>query len=234
MSARESLVAPTRMPVPGENPSRYSLLLNALPLLYLLGGVGAVVCASTTVHGLAVGLAWLYLLPPLVARAGIAMFGSPEGRDLLQTARGYRVWWFIAQLQVVFNRFPALEEALRIVPGLYPLWLRLWGARVSFKVYWGPGSMVTDRMLLQIGAGVVIGTRAVLSAHLACKDETGAFRVTIAPVVIGDGALIGAYAGIGPGCRIDAGSEVPAGAFLRPDTHWARDRRARTGRPRTL
>lgn len=219
------------MPVPGESPSRYSLLLNALPFLYLVAGFASLAYATSTLGRLAIATVWLYLLPPLVARVCMAMFGSPTGRDLLQSARAYRVWWFLAQLQVVFNRVPALEEVLRIVPGLYPLWLRLWGARVSLKVYWGPGSLVTDRMLLEIGAGVVIGTRAVLSAHLACKDEAGAFRVTIAPVVIGDGALIGAYAGIGPGCRIDAGSEVPAAAFLRPDTHWQRGRRLRTGRP---
>jgi len=74
--------------------------------------------------------------------------------------------------------------------------------------------------------------RAVLSGHLAMKDSSGAFRVTLAPVEIGEGALIGAYAGIGPGCRVAAGEEVPAAAFLRPFTQWTGGRRVKADRPR--
>jgi len=233
MNAPQQPEVLTRVTVAGVQPSRYSIALNALPFVYLLCGIGVVALAAGVGARVALALGWLYLVPPVVVRATIALFGPMQGTALEQDSRTYKLWWFATQMQVVFNRFPVLEEGLRIVPGLYPLWLRLWGARTSFKVYWASGAMVVDRTLLRVGAGVVVGTRAVLSAHLAYKDEAGVFRVTVAPIEIGDDVLIGAYAGIGPGCRIEAGAEVPAAAFLRPYTRWTRTARERTDRPRT-
>jgi acetyltransferase-like isoleucine patch superfamily enzyme len=92
--------------------------------------------------------------------------------------------------------------------------------------------MVVDRHAVHIERGAVIGARAVIAGHLAVKDAAGAFRVTLAPVEIGPGALIGAYAGIAPGCSIGAGEEVPAASFLRPFTRWSGGRRRRPDRPR--
>jgi hypothetical protein len=208
------------------------LLLNALPFLYVLGGVMAVVAVDTLTTRLMIALTWIYLWPPVIARGAVRLLGSQVGDALGQETRAYKIWWFVTQLQVPFNRLPVFEELLRIIPGVYPLWLRLWGAHVSMKVYWGPGALLTDRMLVTIGSGVVIGTRAVLSAHLAFKDSDGEFRVTIAPIEIGDDVLVGAYAGIGPGCRIEAGSEVPAASFLRPGTIWQRGPARKAIRPR--
>ncbi len=233
MNAPQSHNDLTRTRVADTRPSGYSLALNALPLVYLLCGVGAIALTDDIGRRVLIGMAWLYVLPPVIVRLALGVCGGVEGENLGQETRAYKLWWFVTQMQVVFNRFPALEEALRLVPALYPLWLRLWGARSSFKVYWACGAMVLDRTLLSVGSGVVIGTRAVLASHLAYKDEAGAFRVTIARVEIGDDVLIGAYAGIGPGCRIDAGSEVPAAAFLRPFTRWTRGNRGRADRPRT-
>jgi len=222
----------TRTRVAGTRPSGYSLALNALPFVYLACGAGAVFVVDSLAMRALVALGWIYLLPPLITRLVLAVCGSSEGENLGQDTRAYKLWWFVTQMQVVFNRFPALEEALRLVPALYPLWLRLWGARVSLKVYWASGAMIVDRTLIDVGSGVVIGTRAVISAHLATKDAAGAFRVAIARVEIGDDVLIGAYAGIAPGCRIESGAEVPAAAFLRPYTQWARGARVRADRPR--
>ena len=208
-------------------PSGYSLALNAVPF-------GFVACAAALAWwvGIAAALAWVYLLPPVFCRLLIVLFGRPEGEALGQATRAYKVWWLIAQLQMPFNRFPALDEALRLAPGLYALWLNLWGSSVSPVVFWGPGALVLDRHALRVGRGVVIGTRAVLSAHLGVKEDGGAFRVTLAPVEIGAGALIGANAGIGPGCRVAAGAEVPAATFMRPFTRWEGAARVRADRPR--
>jgi len=213
-------------------PSVYSLALNALPLLLLVAGAAIVAQIDGWAVRSIVALAWLYLLPPLAVRIVRAFAGTCEGVGLDQSSRTYKVWWFETQMQVVFNRLPVLEEALRLVPGLYALWLSCWGSRVSTKVYWAAGALVTDRGLLEIGESVVIGTRAVLAPHLAYKNERGEFQVTVARIRIEDEVLVGAYAGIGPGCRIESGAEVPAAAFLRPFTEWRRDRHARTDRPR--
>jgi hypothetical protein len=216
----------------GARPTTYTLVLNLLPLSYLGLGGYLTFAFDAWAHRAVFALAWVYLLPPLVVRAVLSAAGGCEGSDLDQSARAYKAWWFSTQMQVVFNRLPALEEALRLVPGLYALWLAVWGARVSTKVYWAAGSIVTDRTLVEIGEAVVIGTRAVLAPHLAFKSADGELRVTVARIRIEDEVLIGAYAGIGPGCRIEAGAEVPAASFLRPFTHWQKSRNVRADRPR--
>jgi len=222
----------TRALPAGAKPSGYSLALNFLPLLQLLAGAAVLWFVDGAMVRIGAALAWIYILPPLAGRIAMALFGAPAGEGLSQEARAYKVWWFLTQLQVLFNRFGFLEELLRMVPGLYALWLNAWGARVSPVVYWGPGAVVADRQSVRVGPGAVVGTRAVLAGHLAVKDAHGAFRVTLAPVEIGAGVLIGAYAGIGPGCRVAAGEEVPAAAFLRPFTQWAGRRRVKADRPR--
>jgi hypothetical protein len=220
-------------PLPaGAKPSGYSLALNFLPLLHLLAGAAVLWFVDGTLARIGAALAWIYILPPLAGRIAMTLFGTPHGEGFGQDARAYKVWWFLMQLQVLFNRFSFLEELLRMVPGLYALWLNGWGARVSSVVYWGPGVLVMDRQAVRVARGAVIGTRAVLVGHLALKDSAGAFRVTLAPVEIGEGALIGAYAAIGPGCSVSAGEEVPAAAFLRPFTQWSGHRRVKANRPR--
>lgn len=217
----------------GVKPTGYSLALNFLPLAHLLTGAAVLWSMEGAGGRTAAALAWIYVLPPLAGRAAITLFGAPQGERLGQESRAYRVWWFLTQCQVLFNRFAFLEELLRLVPGLYALWLNAWGARVSPVVYWGPGAAVVDRYALHIDRGAVIGMRAVIAGHLAVKDADGAFRVTLAPVEIGEGALIGAYVGIAPGCSIAPGEEVPAASFLRPFTRWSDGRRARPARPRS-
>jgi hypothetical protein len=232
MNAPQQLEGLTRPLPAGARPSGYSLALNFLPLLHLLAGAAVLWFVDGAMARVGAALAWIYVLPPLAGRVAMALFGAPEGEGLGQETRAYKVWWFLTQLQVLFNRFGFLEELLRMVPGLYPLWLNAWGARVSSVVYWGPGAAVVDRQAARVARGAVIGARAVLAGHLAVKDSSGAFRVTLAPVEIGEGALIGAYAGIGPGCRVAAGEEVPAAAFLRPFTQWTGGRRVKADRPR--
>ena len=233
MTVPQHLSELTRTAPEPNRPSGYSLALNVLPLAYFAGGVVAVWFPEGAMMRFALALAWIYLLPPIAARAVLALFGPAEGERLVQDSRAYRVWWLLTQLQVIFNRFPLLEEFLRLIPGAYGSWLNLWGSKVSLLVYWGPGALITDRYALRIGPGAVIGTRSVLSGHLAFKNENGEFRVTLAPVEIGAGVLIGAYAGIGPGCRVADGEEVPAAAFLRPHTHWSEGSRMKSARPRS-
>jgi hypothetical protein len=172
-------------------------------------------------------LAWLYLLPPVVCRLTLVIFGTPRGRALTQDARAYKVWWFTYQWQIVFNRLPWLDEILRLVPGLYALWIFLWGGRASPLVYWAPGSLVIDRALVIVERGALIGAGAGLVGHAATMADDGSYRVDIAPVRVGRNAIMGARSGLSAGSELAPGAMLPAGRMLKPFTHW--DGRAKQG-----
>jgi hypothetical protein len=199
----------------------FTLALNYLPLVQLLAGAAFVVSVSGSRRSLLLwSLAWLFLLPPLVCRLTLAVFGRPQGRGLTQDTRAYKVWWFTHQWQVVFNRLPWLEELLRLVPGLYALWIRLWGGKVSPWAYWGPGSIVADRHLVIVEAGAVIGAGAGLTGHIANLAPDGTFTVDIAPPRVGQGAIMGTRSGLGPSAELAPHRVLPAGRLIPPFVRW--------------
>lgn len=206
---------------------RFALAMNFLPLIHLVTGGVAVIAIDGAVDRCLTVAAWLYLLPPLCARLVMAVWGRPQGRGLERDSRDFKVWWVLAQLQMVFNRLPILEEVLRLVPGVYALWLNLWGSRVSPFAFWGPGARVIDRGLVQVGHGAIIGAQAALTGHLGRIATDGSQRVDVAIATVGPGAMIGARSGLGPGCTVAAGEELPAMRLLPPFTHWQGGRKIR-------
>ncbi len=139
--------------------SRFALLANAIPLLTIVVIVSVATVLTTGVLGWAATfVALLYVLPPVTARIVMALFGKPQGRDLRQDSTAFKVWWVLLQLQMPFNRIPWLEELLRLVPGLYPFWLNLWGATHSLA-----GRTATA------GAGAV----PVLVEPVGCQGQPG-------------------------------------------------------------
>src|SRR5262245_3121557 len=79
----------------------------------------------------------LYLVPPLTFRLHQIIF--PIRKSLSNIAeRKYSPWWGAHQIQLIYIAIPQLEAALRLVPGLYSAWLRLWGSRIGRGVYWTP------------------------------------------------------------------------------------------------
>jgi hypothetical protein len=199
----------------------YSLALNYLPLAQLALGAALVAWQAQSLRSvLAWSAAWLYLVPPVVSRATLLLFGWPEGRGLTQDTRAYKVWWFTHQWQVVFNRLPWLEELLRLVPGLYALWIRLWGGQVSPWAYWGPGSLVVDRYLVVVEPGAVIGMGAGLTGHIGHLSADGIFLVDVAAPRVGRGAMMGARSGLGPGAELAPQQVLPAGRMMPPFVRW--------------
>lgn len=124
----------------------------------------------------------------------------------------YDPWWGSHQIQWVYLAFPALEAALRAVPGLFSLWLRAWGSEVGARVYWTPRLEIADRSLLVVGDGVLFGQGARLTAHVIKPTRDGGLLCVVRPVRIGDGAFIGAEAVLGPGTTVAPGALVPAGS----------------------
>lgn len=92
---------------------------------------------------------------------------------------------------------------------------------------------MTDRYLLEIARGVVLGTRCSLGSHIVTLDERGDYLLTVAPIVLETGCIVGALAGIGPGCRVRAGESVPAGRLLPPFSEWRGGRKRRAAAAET-
>src|SRR4051812_14938595 len=106
MTAIEQDAAQKRLAV-----TPYTLALNYLPLCQLLVGAAFVWWqATSTPAAIIAALFWIYVVPPVVCRLTLLVFGAPAGRDLTQESRAYKIWWFIQQWQAVFNRLPWLDD----------------------------------------------------------------------------------------------------------------------------
>lgn len=209
-------------PLQLEKPSAFSLWLNVLPILHLASGFALATGLCDTMGGrFWVLAAWIYLLPPLASRLMIMVAGRPEGQ-LTQDMPAYRVWWVLTQWQVLFNRLPWLEELLRLVPGLYALWIGLWGGHLSPFAYVGPRVLITDRHAVHVGRGAVLGMKSILSGHLVLRDEAGRWLVLAAAPTVEPEAILGGDARLGPGAVLRAGHMLPTGRFVRPFDEWPR------------
>ncbi len=202
------------------------MALNALPLAQVaLIGTAAWAIDSAWAAGLAAaGL--LYLPPPLAARVVLRL--RPIRSQRIAAGSGdFLTWWALACLQTLFARFPVLEEALRLVPGAYSAWLRLWGARIGRLTYWAPGVAILDRSFLRIGDDVVFGAGVRLNPHVIAEDATGATELLLADVVIGDGCVVGGYSLLTAGTELRPGERSRAMLASPPFSVWAGGRRVR-------
>jgi hypothetical protein len=205
-------------------PGRFLMVaLNALPLLHVAATVLAILRREFLV---AIGI--LYLAPPLIARIVLAMGVFKETRIAVGSAAFFR-WWILFQLQVIFCRLPALEEILRLAPGLYSFWLRLWGSRVGRLTYWAPGMLLSDRSFLTIGNDVVFGAGVRLIPHLIQRAESGKLELCLANIVIGDGVMIGGFSILSAGTVVHAGQTTRAALLSPPFTVWKNGKRVHNG-----
>lgn len=168
--------------------------------------------------------AWLLIVPPLVVRTVLAIRPLPQ-TDLPIGSAPFLVWWFTSQWQVIFNRLPWIEEIIRLVPGLYSFWLRLWGAKIGKFVYWTPGLQILDRPLLDIGDRVVFGASVKISPHIIMPNKERQTVLRVATVSIGSDVLVGAYSLLLAGSWIAAGEISPGKRILAPFAGWVDGRR---------
>jgi len=171
-----------------------------------LATVGTCACFALIEPGVAsvvALLAALYLVPVTCFRAHNALWRLVEGRSRLDTPE-YSPWWGGHQFEIVYSAFPALEAALRLVPGAYSAWLRLWGSRIGRRVHWTPRLDITDRSLLEVGDDVVFGHLVACYAHVVMRRRDGVL-LYVRRIRIGHRALLGFACRLGPGVRIDDG-----------------------------
>lgn len=200
------------------------LALNALPLAHvILFMLLACLLPGGLLLRVVVLAATLFLLPPLLARY-VLRKGLPSGEIAVPSEAFFR-WWITWQLQTVFNRLPWIEELLRLIPGAYSAWLRLWGANIGRLTLWSPGVRIFDRPLLTIGDDVVLGIDTRIVGHFGGLDAGGRSTFTLAPITIGDRCVIGASALLGPGVTLDADQATEALFLGPPFTHWSQGTR---------
>lgn len=149
----------------------------------------------------------VYLVPVACFRLHASAWPLPEGRSRLDRP-GYVPWWGGHHFELVYHAFPFLEAALRLVPGLYSAWLRLWGSRVGRRVHWTPRVEISDRGLLDIGDDVVFGHLSACYAHLI-KPRRDGLVLYVRRIRIGDRVFIGAGSRLGPGVRIADDTILP-------------------------
>ena len=163
-----------------------------------------------------------YFLAPLVWLVLRLLFGrSSEGAFRVgKRAAGGNLWLLYYQLQVLYTSFPAFERVLKLFPGLYSAWLRLWGSRVGKNVNWTAECQIVDRGHLDIGDRAFLGNRSYLSAH-ALKKTKDRYFLYVKGIKVGDDAMVSYAAQVGPGSVIGSRAHVSAGAHLYPNTKVA-------------
>lgn len=150
----------------------------------------------------------LYLFPPMVLRVMLRWAPLKQGISAID-GRKFSPWLAAHHIQAFYDALPYLEALLRVIPGFYSMWLRMWGSRIGYGVVWPVRIDVLDRNLMDIGNRVTFDREVELAAHVRQKMEGGAARVLVRTVRIGSHAYIGASTRIGPGAIVPHNANVP-------------------------
>jgi len=133
-----------------------------------------------------------------------------EGKQRIgKRAKEGSSWLICHYLQYNFILFPAFEKALLVVPGLYSLWLRLWGSKIGKGVIWAPVMSLHDRSLVIIDDHSFVGGHTKIASHFLIRQNEGLYSY-IKQVKIGKRVIIGAKTSLGPGSKIIDDSFLPA------------------------
>ena len=203
--------------------------LNYLPLLHV-AAIAAVVSIGwgPLSWRVGTGVILLYVAPAVIGRVILALARISEGRIRIGSG-AFFAWWALANLQMLFSRLPMLEELLRLVPGLYSMWLRLWGARVGRLTYWGAGLRILDRSFLCIGDNVVFGAAVRLNPHVLARNEGGEMELLLATIVVRDRSMVGGYSLLTAGSEIAADECTRAFLVSPPFSRWEQGKRTSRG-----
>lgn len=194
-----------------------SLLLAWFPTVVLLMAAAAFIylCMAPGILSSLALLFCLYGLPVIVYRLHAWRYPIAEGVSYLAD-QTYSPWWGSHQIQAIYIAVPALEALLRLIPGAFSGWLRLWGAKVGRQVYWTPGLEIADRGLLEIGDRVIFGHRIGLYSHVI-KPRKQNLMLYVKKVRIGNDVFLGAGCHLGPGTVISDGAYLPVATHVYPN-----------------
>lgn len=151
----------------------------------------------------------IYVLPPMVQRIMFRWAPLKQGIACID-GRSFCPWLAAHHIQAFYDALPYLEALLRVIPGFYSMWLRMWGSRVGYGVTWPVRMDVVDRHLMDIGNRVTFDREVELVAHVRQKTEGAGSRVLVRIVRVGSHSFLGARARVGPGATIPHNANVPA------------------------
>lgn len=117
--------------------------------------------------------------------------------------------WLTGLNNVVFAT-PFLRT-INFVAFLRFLYYRGMGMKTHFMNWISVDAVIIDPGLVTLGRRVNIGGLASMSCHMALHDH-----MIIAPIVLGDGVLVGAHGKVGPGVEAGAGALIGANATIGP------------------
>jgi acetyltransferase-like isoleucine patch superfamily enzyme len=179
-------------------------------ILMLIGGAIFYFAYTPSILSIFAVLFAIYGVPLLVYRWHQWLYPVQEGVSYL-SGKEYSPWWGSHQIQVIYIAIPIFEAMLRLIPGAFSLWLRLWGAKVGRNVYWTPGLEIADRSLIEIGDRVIVGHRVGFSSHII-KPRKQNLMLYVKKVKIGNDVFLGA------GCLLAPGVVIADGSFLEMET----------------
>ncbi len=193
----------------------WGTFISFFPLLHLLVILGDcwLFFINPTLTSLMLVLFNIYALPVLLFRVHNKFFPLKEESSRIDLPI-YSPWWASYQFQYLFNAFPFLETILRIIPGGYSFWLRLWGSQIGKHVLWTPRVEIVDRSLIDVGDHVIFGHKVIIVSHVIMKKKSGILRLYVKKVQIGSGAFIGAGSKFGPGTVIASDQIIPFETLL--------------------
>lgn len=183
------------------------MLLTGISILYL--------CSHPGMIGIGSVLFSLYGFPLLAYRIHQRFYPVEEGISYLRGEK-YSPWWGSHQFQAMYIAVPALEALLRLIPGAFSVWLRLWGSKVGRGVYWTPGLEIADRGLLEIGDRVLFGHRIGIYPHII-KPRKENLMLYVKKVKIGSDVFLGAGSQFGPGATVENNTYLPICSNIFPN-----------------
>ncbi|MEH1791495.1 acyl transferase [Nostoc sp.] len=194
-----------------------SKILSFFPtfILLLTGAAIIYLAYSPNIFSILAVLLSIYGLPVLVYRLHEWVYPVREGISYL-LGKEYSPWWGSHQIQVIYIAIPVLEAVLRLIPGVFSCWLRLWGAKVGRDVYWTTRLEIADRSLLEIGDRVVVGHGVGIYCHII-KPRKQNLMLYVKKVKIGCDVFVGAGSNLAPGVVVADGSYLPAATKLYPN-----------------
>ncbi|NJL80069.1 MAG: acyl transferase [Richelia sp. SM2_1_7] len=173
------------------------------------------ICDSPGIFSVATFIFSLYDFPLLIYKIHNHFYPIQEGISYLK-GKEYSPWWGSHQIQSIYISFGCLESALRLIPGAFSLWLRLWGAKIGKNVYWTPKLEIADRSLIEIGNNVVFGQSCAILSH-AIKPKKQNLMLYVKKVKIGSDVFIGAGSYLAPGVIVEDETFVTADSRLYPN-----------------